>query len=47
MKPIRYHKNNGALNIGGANNKLTIFTRTKKARLHLFGRCYHFGSWGV
>lgn len=44
-RPIRYHKTNGALFIGGENNKLAVFTRAKRARLHLFGRCYHFGRW--
>lgn len=46
VKPIRYHKSNGALFIGGANNKLAVFTRSKRARLHLGNRCFHFGKWG-
>ncbi len=48
MKPIRYSKTNGALNIGGRNNKLTIFTREKCACFTFQGRrIFHFGKyWG-
>lgn len=47
MKPIRYSKTNGALNIGGRNNKLTIFTREKCACFMFQGRrIFHFGNWG-
>mgnify|MGYP000401600834 CR=1 FL=1 len=45
MKLIRYSKANGALNIGGLRNKLTILTRDKCARLHLGRRTFHFGDW--
>lgn len=47
MKPIRYSKTNGALNIGGRNNKLTIFTREKCACFTFKGRrILHFWNWG-
>lgn len=47
MKLIRYSEINGALNIGGRNNKLTIFTREKCACLTFQGRrIFHFGDWG-
>lgn len=46
MKLIRYAKTNGALHIGGRNNKLTIFTRDGCARLHLGKHVFHFGDWG-
>lgn len=45
MKPIRYSKTNGALNIGGRHNKLAIFTREKCARLHIGNRTFHFRDW--
>lgn len=47
LKPIRYSKNNGAIHIGGRNNKLSIFTREKSARLHIGKHTFHFGkAWG-
>lgn len=45
LKPIRYSETNGALNIGGYRNKLTVFTRERCARLHIGRRTFHFGKW--
>ena len=46
MKLIRYSKTNRALNIGGRNNKLTIFTREKCVCFTFRGRrVFYFGNW--
>lgn len=45
MLPVRYSKTNGNIYIGGRKNKLSIFTRTRTARLQLFGYTLHFGKW--